>query len=90
MNPDNISEVVEYIWIPIVTAIILLWRKWGGIDTRTQLLEQAKDFFESQRLEERKLRDSQRSETLERIDNHHKVVMNKLDSLENRIKNGHG
>lgn len=88
MVPDSISTAIEYIWIPIVTALVLLWRKFGGIDTRTQLLEQAKEFFEIQRLEERKLRDKQRTEILERSENHHKVVMSKLDGLERRIKNG--
>ena len=88
MDSGNIAAIVEYIWIPIVTALVLLWRRFTGIDTRTQLLEQSKEHHEQQRLEERKLRDAQRSETHHQIDSHHKTVMTKLDGLETRIKNG--
>lgn len=88
MEASTIGQIIEYVWIPIVTALILLWRKFGGIDTRTQLLEQATEFFKNQRIEDRKLRDEQRREILSRGESHHKVVMDKLDSMESRIKNG--
>ena len=77
MSTPNIDQIVEYLWIPIVTALVLLWQKYSGIDTRTKLLEQAKGFHELQRIEDRELRNSQ-----------HTVIMTKLDSLETRIKNG--
>ena len=77
MTPDNIDQTLEFIWIPIVTALVLLWRKYGGIDTRTQLLEQAQDFYDKLRDEDRELRSTQ-----------YDTVIDKLDSLETRIKNG--
>lgn len=78
MAETTITQLVEYVWIPIVLAVVGLWRRFAGLDTRAQLLELSKEHHQQQRLEERELRDSQ-----------HGIVMKKLDSLQLQIKNGH-
>ena len=82
MTDDTLTTLLEYIWIPMATGLVLIWRRFTGIDTRTQLLEQSKEHHDQQRYEERKLRDSQRIETHRQIENHHKIIMAKLDGLE--------
>ena len=78
MQNASISQVIEYIWIPIVMSIVAVWRRLSGADTRVQLLEQARVHHDEQRREERDMRDTQ-----------HQMIMKKLDGLEVRIKNGH-
>jgi len=85
----TLQLILDYIWMPIVTAIVLLWQRVTGQSSRIALLEQARQFSETMRLENRKLRDAQREEITQRIDNYHTTVMGKLDSMEVRIKNGH-
>ena len=90
MQHSTIQLILDYVWVPIVTVLVVLWQKFTGQANRISLLEQAQKYFEQQRQENRKLRDAQRDEILKKIDNHHATVMGKLDSVETRIKNGHG
>jgi len=89
MHSDTIRYILEYIWIPIVTVLVSLWVKLTGLDTRTQLLEKSEKLHMKQIENDRAVRESQRAEMLAKVDRHHDVVMKKLDSLEQRIKNGH-
>ncbi len=89
MEETLLVWIIEYVWVPIVTALILLWRKISGLDTRSHLLEQADRVCTTRRTEDNKRFERDRRESLDKIDSHHKVVMTKLDNLETRIKNGH-
>ena len=89
MQPDIIQVILDYVWVPIVTALTLLWSKFVGVDMRTKLLEQSEAHYRAQRLEDRMLRDEQRKEILDKIDKHHSLTMAKLDAVELRVKNGH-
>jgi hypothetical protein len=89
MQTDILQIALDYIWVPIVTALTLLWSKFGGLDTRTKLLAQACAACNLRRAEDRAWRDEQRREILNKIDSHHKITMAKLEAVEVRIKNGH-
>ena len=91
MPQSNIELIVEWVWVPIVTWLVVMWRKFTGVDTRTQLLERAEIHYQHQRREDHARFDRDRTEMLEKVGSHHDTVMTKLDSLELRIKNnGHG
>jgi hypothetical protein len=89
LDNSTLKIILDYVWVPVVTGIMMLWSKVAGIDVRAQLLEQAASHYKRQREEEHKLRDEQRREILARIDKHNDLVMSKLDAVETRIKNGH-
>lgn len=89
MQPDILQILLDYVWVPIVTALALLWSKLHGLDTRSKLMAQACESCEKRRLEDRAWRDEQRREILNKIDSHHKLTMAKMDAIETRIKNGH-
>lgn len=96
MAESTIQILLDYVWVPIVTTMALLWVKLMGVDVRTQLLAQSCDACRLQRLEDRKWRDEQRREILEKIDKHHTImsknhemVMIKLNQVDTRVKNGH-
>lgn len=84
----TLDQILEYIWVPIAGACVALWTRLHGHGTRLALLEQNGKHHEQQRIEERKLRDSQRLEIANRLESHHKVVMTKLDHMEQRINSG--
>jgi len=81
--------VLEYVWVPIVTGLVLLWSKFAGLDVRTRLLEQAEAHYQQQRVDEKTLRDEQRKEILTTIGNNHEMVMDKLEKVDLRVKTGH-
>ena len=89
MQPDILQIILDYVWVPIVTALALLWSKFAGVDIRTKLLAQACVACNLRRAEDRAWRDEQRREILNKIDSHHKITMAKLEAVEVRIKNGH-
>lgn len=89
MQSSTLQIILEYVWIPIMTGLVMLWSKLAGIDVRTRLLEQADRHWKQQRAEEKKLRDEQRKEILTEVRHHHSKVMDKLDQVETRVKNGH-
>ena len=89
MPANTVSLLLQYIWVPIVSALVWLSGRATSLDSRAALLEQSHEHHELQRLEDRKLRDCQRAEDHARFDNHHRTVIKKLDSLETRVKNGH-
>lgn len=89
MDEFTIGTILDYIWVPIVTAMAWLWSRFAGIDVRTTLLEQAERHYKHQRQEDQARHAKDRDEMLRKIENHHKVVMNKLDQVETRVKNGH-
>ena len=78
MEQNTLNVVLDYIWVPLVTGIGLLWHRVTGMSTRTALLEQAEEHYILQRTEDR-----------ETQENRFSMVMKKLDGLEVRIKNGH-
>jgi len=93
---STIQILLDYVWVPIVSAIALLWNRVIGVDVRAQLLAQSCESCRAQRLEDRKWRDEQRREILEKIDKHHTImsknhemVMIKLNQVDTRVKNGH-
>lgn len=89
MQQSTIQIILEYVWVPVVTGMVWLWSRFAGIDVRTTLLEQSDKHYRAQRLEDKKLRDEQRKEILDKIEAHHKLVMSKLDQVDKRVKNGH-
>jgi hypothetical protein len=89
VDNDIIANVVEYIWIPMVAAIIATWRRVSGLDTRTLLINQHDEHELTRRKEDRETHARDRREALSTIEKHHDLIMKKLDSLEVRIKNGH-
>lgn len=89
MEQSTIEILLDYIWVPIVSVIALLWSKINRSDLHTRLLAQSCDACNRQRLIDRQWRDEQRREILNKIDSHHKVMMEKLEAVETRIKNGH-
>lgn len=78
MPQFTIEVLLEYVWVPIVAGLVLLWRQMTGINTRTALLEQAEEHYKEQRKEDRETQESR-----------FKLVMKKLDAVDTRIKNGH-
>ena len=64
MPQSTLQIILEYVWIPLVTGLVMLWSKLAGIDVRTRLLEQADEHHKQQRAEETKRRDKQREEIL--------------------------
>ena len=90
MSESMISEVLRFIWVPIVTGMVWLWGRVFGVDARTGLLEQQAEQFRLQRTEDQKRHSKDRDEMKEMIDTHHTLVMEKLDQVDARIiKNGH-
>ena len=81
----TIEQLLEWIWAPIVLALASLWTRVTGLNTRLALLEQAREHQVQQREEDRTLRDQQREELLERIDTQTRVILDKLEHLEDRI-----
>lgn len=72
-------QILEWIWVPVVLAMIRLWHRLSGHETRTSLLEQANGHYEAQRREDRE-RHQQDREFYER----------RFSDLESLIKkNGH-
>ena len=90
MEQSTLKILLDYIWVPIVTALALLWSRLHGLDTQAKLLDQACRSCESRIAQDRAWRDEQRREILNKIDSHHKITMAKMDAIELRIKNGHG
>lgn len=78
MEQNTITVLLDYIWVPVVTGIGLLWHRINGMSTRTALLEQAEEHHRVQRIEDREVQEKRFS-----------MIMKKLDGLEVRIKNGH-
>ena len=96
MPQSTITTILEYIWVPIVTGMVWLWGRVFGVDARTGLLElQAEHYKEqreddkSQREEDQTRHDKQRDEILSKIDAHHNLIMDKLNEVDKRVKNGH-
>lgn len=89
MSEISIKVLLDYVWIPIMTALTVLWSRVVGnerdLAVRTTLLEQSALHNKQQRVEERLLRDEQRREILDRIDVHHNLVMDKLDLVSKRL-----
>ena len=89
MTQNTIATVLEYIWVPIVTGMIWLWGRVFGVDSRTRLLEQQSEHYRIQRNEDQRRHAKDRDEILGKIDSHHKVMFEKLEKIDTRIKNGH-
>jgi len=77
MEDTTLNIILDYIWVPIVTGLVLLWHRMTGMSTRTALLEQAETHYKEQRAEDRETQEKRFS-----------LVMKKLDVLDTRIKNG--
>ena len=93
-----IEQALDYVWVPIIAAVVGVWRKATGNETRAMLLEQADLHFEQLRREDvahfdklrkedRELRDAQRAEILGKIDAHHKIIMSKIERIDEKINN---
>ena len=81
VNPPSDSfffQILEWIWVPMAVAIIRVWQRINGHETRTSLLEQSNSHYEQQRKEDRE-RHREDREFYER----------RFSDLENLIKNGH-
>ena len=89
MQSDTIKILLDYVWIPIMASIAAIWTRLSGLDTRAQLLERSDSHYIKQRDEDRERTAQDRKEILRQVEQHHQIVMTKLDSLETRIKNGH-
>lgn len=89
MAENTISLIVQWIWVPIVTGMVWLWGRVFGVDARTRLLEQQAEHLRLLRKEDQARRDKERDAILDKIDQHHTLVIQKLDDVERRVKNGH-
>jgi len=85
-----LSKVVDWLILIITGGMVFVLRKlfvYG--DTLSEhekllaLCDQRDKQWENRRREERQLRDTQRKEILKKIDDHHSLVMSKLDRLIN-------
>ena len=89
MPQDTLSALLQYVWVPIVTGMVWLWGRVFGVDARTSLLEQQAEHYRLQRQEDQKRHAKERDEILDKIDNHHTVMCEKIEAVDTRIKNGH-
>lgn len=79
LNNDNILlKLLEWIWVPMTLAVLKIWQKVNGHETRQRLLEQANGHYEAQRTEDRARHTEDRA-----------VLEHRFDKLEALIKNGH-
>lgn len=87
----NIVElVIRWIWVPIVLAVIRLWARITGFETRSALLEQNQTYNEKQRADDLKHQEDMRESLRSTVTDHHKAIMARMDRLEATIKkNGH-
>jgi hypothetical protein len=98
LDSDNLLlGILTFIGSVLVGTITALWRKVSGEATKTALLKQAQDQYDQQRLEDREDRTAARDAMVERVDLHHKIVVEKIDGLGHRVerlektvRNGHG
>jgi hypothetical protein len=89
MPETTLNQLIEWIWIPMAGAIVALWRKINGAETGVKLIQQHDKTELYRRSEERDMYESQRKEVMDLIQHNHDMVMEKLERLEVRIKNGH-
>jgi len=83
-----LSKILDWLIVVVAGGALFLFRKLlkhgdtlGEHETLLALCEQRDKQRETHRLEDKELRNQQRREIMKKIDDHHKTVMNKLDSL---------
>ncbi len=83
-----LSKVLDWVWIVLSFGFVYVFRKLAQQDaaitvhtTKIALINQHDATELVRREEERELRDRQRDEILEKINSHHKLVMEKLDRI---------
>ena len=97
IETDNlVLGILTFIGTTLMGMVVKLWHKVNGQTTRTAILEENKEQNEVRRLEERDDRAVARAEMKELIGVHHKTVIDKIDTISNRvdsveklIRNGH-
>jgi hypothetical protein len=87
-----LSKVLDWAWIVVTGGIVVIFRKLfkhddelSAHDTKLALLKQNEEACEKQRLQAETRWDGQRKEILARIDNHHKVVLKRLEGLADKL-----
>jgi len=90
MDTDSfLVRVLEWAWVAVFAVISTLYRKVVGLETQQKLLEQNQDNYERRRQEDREVRAEHKEAVMEKIDLHHKVILERVTRVETLIKNGH-
>lgn len=88
-NGNLFTQLMEWIWIPFLGALVWMWAKVTGIDKETDkrlsLLEQHWVGIEAKLAESDARRRQDRQEIMDKIERHHEVIYKKLDLLADKI-----
>lgn len=71
------ADLLRWAWLTLIGAIVELWRRLSGLNTRTALLEQHRDHLEKQRLEDQERWKAERDESRDSLRRLH----DKVDAL---------
>ena len=85
-----LSKVIDWLILILTAGMVFVLRKLfkhgdtlSEHETLLALCDQRDKQWESRRRDEKQLRDAQRKEIIKKIDDHHILVMGKLDKLIN-------
>jgi len=85
MESNVLTKIIEYAWVGLFAVVAWIMKKISVHDTGIQLLLQAQEQCDKVRDEDLKRHAIERKELLSAINNHHTVVMGRLDNLCNDI-----
>lgn len=82
--------ILEWVWVPVVTAMLALTKKVFGLHTKTERLDERMDHFEQMlnRVDEQNT--AQHGSIEDKIDRHNDRVTKRLDSVVTLLRNGNG
>ena len=82
-------DILRWAWVSFILVIAHIYRKLTGLEAKAEVVDVVNRHQEQLRKEDQARHEKSRDEMLDKVDRHHAIVMNKLDALEKRIKNGH-
>lgn len=88
MESDTLLKILEWAWLSLVAFVIHIYRKITGLETKAEVLERVDQHMAELRREDEERRKEQRKEIIDTITRHHETVMNKIEAIDRRIKNG--
>lgn len=89
LDSDNLLlDFLRWAWVSLIVVFVHIYRKLMGLETRDEVLATMQENFAAQRKEDQERITAERREMLQKVDRHHELQMNKLEKLEDRIKNG--
>ena len=90
VNSDGLLiDILRWFWVSFILVIAHIYRKLIGLEAKAEVVDVVNRHQEKLRKEDQARHEKSRDEMLDKVDRHHAIVMNKLDALEKRIKNGH-